>query len=43
MREHYQAALADFTKAKQLYEATAANLGSTSNKIEQANTLIAAV
>jgi hypothetical protein len=35
MREQYQAALAEFTKAKQVYEATAANLGSASNKIEQ--------
>jgi hypothetical protein len=35
LRELHQSALADFTKAKQVYEATAANLGAASNKIEQ--------
>ncbi|CAB3388981.1 Hypothetical predicted protein [Cloeon dipterum] len=35
LREQYQASLADFNKLKQVYDATAANLGSASNKIEQ--------
>jgi hypothetical protein len=35
LRDQHQTALADFTKAKQVYETTAANLGAASNKIEQ--------